>query len=97
MFQDEINGLASELFSLDMPGVIEASIQNGRLYQVGKFSKIYVETDQVVGVRSTFLCPVEFVGGVVEGDPIKILNVDYIVEAIEVEGLALVRFILCRA
>jgi len=94
MKQNELNELAAEMFDPDLPGVFDAYFGNSKA--TGKLAKQYVETDRIVGVRSTFLCPASQVESVKEGDAIEINNSTFTVEAIETEGVALVRFILGR-
>ena len=92
----ELGELAAEMLDEDLPGVSVASINNGRLRFIGKLDRDYIETEQVTGVRSVFVCSAANNSSVSEGAEISISGVDYTIEAIEQFGIAFIRLILGR-
>lgn len=93
MKKSELDELALELFDPDLPNVVSASISGGPdIY--GSLSREFVETDEVVGVRSVFLTSSASVDGVRNGETIEVDGDTKKIRVIQPRGRAITALVL---
>lgn len=93
MLRSSADELAREIFDPDMPNVMPASFGGGATFY-GSLSREYVETDELVGVRSVFLCASADLDGLQAGDTLTIEGRDFVARVIEIRGRAIAAVVL---
>lgn len=94
MDRAELDSLAAEFMDADLANVVDCVFSGGTVR--GSFSREYIETDQVAGVRSVILCPSSSVDTVATGDAVTVDGVNYTVQVIEQRGRAFTALVLGR-
>lgn len=87
------DSLAREMFDPDVPNVVEVELADGSTFY-GSFTREYVETDEIVGVRSVLTAPSADVEGLTTGDSITVAGTVYKARVIQVRGRAITGVIL---
>ena len=94
MKQSDLDDLAVELFDEDGPNIVAARFAGCGDDFLGSLSREHIETDEISGIRSVFLCPSCKLGGLSQHDPIWIGDEQYLARLIEVRGRAISAVIL---
>lgn len=93
MNQSDLDELVSELFDPDLPNVVSASFGDSDPFN-GSLSREHIETDEIVGIRSVFLCASKDVAALERDQVITVDDDDYFARVIEKRGRGLSAVIL---
>lgn len=81
------------MFDPDLPNVAECSFGDAPAFY-GSFNREYVETDDIVGVRSVLTAPSADVEGLAAGDSITVAGTVYKARIIQIRGRAITGIVL---